>query len=95
MWTVFEHRRVEKQLKKLPTDVLKRYEKWKDIVELSGPTGLRLIRGFRDEGLGGEWKGFRSSRLNQQYRVIYRTESDRLLVQVVEVNPHDYRSKGQ
>ncbi|MDZ7686945.1 MAG: type II toxin-antitoxin system mRNA interferase toxin, RelE/StbE family [Gammaproteobacteria bacterium] len=95
MWGVYEHRRVDKQLKKLPEDVLKRYEKWKDIVELSGPVGLRKIRGFRDEALGGDWKGYRSSRLNQQYRVIYRVESDRLIVQVLEVNPHDYRRKGQ
>ncbi len=95
MWRVYEHRRVDKQLKKLPEDVLKRYEKWKDIVELSGPVGLRRIRGFRDEALSGDWKGYRSSRLNQQYRVIYRVESDRLIVQVVEVNPHDYRRKGQ
>ena len=94
MWEIYEHRRVEKQLGKLPTDVLKRYEKWKDIVELSGPVGLRLIRGFRDESLRGDWKGHRSSRLNQQYRVIYRTERDQLLVEVVEVNPHDYRRKS-
>jgi len=94
MWEVYEHRRVNKQLDKLPSDVLKRYEKWKDIVELSGPSGLRLIRGFRDEGLSGDWKGHRSSRLNQQYRVIYRAERDQLLVQVVEVNPHDYRRKS-
>ena len=95
MWGVYEHRRVEKQLRKLPEDVLKRYEKWKDIVGLSGPGGLRRIRGFRDEALSGEWKGYRSSRLNQQYRIIYRVESDRLIVQAVEVNPHDYRRKGQ
>lgn len=94
MWEIYEHRRVDKQLGKLPTDVLKRYEKWKDIVELSGPVGLRLIRGFRDESLRGDWKGHRSSRLNQQYRVIYRTERDQLLVEVVEVNPHDYRRKS-
>ena len=94
MWEVYEHRRVDKQLGKLPLDVLKRYEKWKDIVKLSGPAGLRLIKGFRDEALRGDWNGHRSSRLNQQYRVIYRTESDRLLVEVVEVNPHDYRRKN-
>ena len=94
MWEIYEHRRVDKQLGKLPTDVLKRYEKWKDIVELSGPVGLRLIRGFRDELLRGDWKGHRSSRLNQQYRVIYRTERNQLLVEVVEVNPHDYRRKS-
>ncbi len=93
MWSVYEHRRIEKQLAKAPRDVQKRYEKWKDIVELSGPAGLKLIRGLRDEALRGEWKGHRSSRLNQQYRVIYKLEDDHLLVQVVEVTPHDYRRK--
>jgi addiction module RelE/StbE family toxin len=94
MWEVFEHRRLDKQLRKIPVDILKKYEKWKDIVEISGPSGLRLIRGFRDEALGGDWKGHRSSRLSQQYRVIYRVDGDRLLVEVVEVNPHDYRRKS-
>ena len=44
--------------------------------------------------LRGDWKGHRSSRLNQQYRVIYCTKGDRLLVEVVEVNPHDYPKKS-
>ena len=93
MWTILEHRKLDKQLAKVPVEILKRYEKWKDIVEISGPQGLRLIKGFHDEALRGEWRGFRSSRLNQQYRVIYRIEGDELLVEVVEVNPHDYRRK--
>ena len=62
-------------------------------MEISGPVGLRLIRGFRDEVLKGEWKGHRSSRLSQQYRVIYRVDGEHLIVQVLEVNPHDYRRK--
>ena len=93
MWEVFEHRRAGKQLDSLPVEVLKRYEKWKDIVRISGPSGLRLIQGFRDEALRGEWGGHRSSRLNLQYRVIYRVEHDRVLVEVVAVAPHDYRRK--
>lgn len=93
MWTVLEHRKLDKQLAKVPVEILKRYEKWKDIVEISGPQGLRLIKGFHDEALPGEWRGFRSSRLNQQYRVIYRIEGDELLVEVIEVNPHDYGRK--
>lgn len=93
MWTIYEHRRVSKQLDSVPTDVLKRYEKWKDIVSISGPQGLRKIKGLRDESLGGEWKGYRSSRLNQQYRVIYKVEKDRILIEVVNVTPHDYRRK--
>lgn len=94
MWSIFEHRRLEKQLAKTPVEVQKRYEKWKDIVEISGPAGLKLIRGFRDEALRGEWKGYRSSRLNQQYRVIYQVEGDHFKVYVVEVTPHDYRRKS-
>jgi addiction module RelE/StbE family toxin len=93
MWTIYEHRRVSKQLDSIPNDVLKRYEKWKDIVTISGPQGLRKIKGLRDESLGGEWKGHRSSRLNQQYRVIYKVEKDKILVEVVSVTPHDYRRK--
>jgi len=93
MWEIFEHRRTARQLKKLPMEVLKRYEKWKDIVTVSGPAGLRLIRGFHDEALSGEWKGHRSSRLNEQYRVIYRIERDEMRVVVLSVTPHDYRRK--
>ncbi|MYH69371.1 MAG: type II toxin-antitoxin system mRNA interferase toxin, RelE/StbE family [Gammaproteobacteria bacterium] len=93
MWAVYEHRRVDKQLTKAPIEVQKRYEKWKDIVHISGPAGLKLIRGFRDEALRGEWQGFRSSRLNLQYRVIYRVEGENLMVQVVEMTAHDYWKK--
>jgi addiction module RelE/StbE family toxin len=94
MWTIFEHKKLDKQLSKAPIEIQKRYEKWKDIVELSGPSGLKLIRGFNDEALSGNWKGFRSSRLNQQYRVIYSIENGEMIVQVLEVTPHNYRRKS-
>ena len=77
----------------MPVDVLKRYEKWKDIVAISGPKGLKLIKGFNDEALRGEWKGHRSSRLNIQYRIIYKIEKEKLFVKVVKVTAHDYRRK--
>ena len=93
MWLIYEHRRAVRQLNSIPQDILKRYEKWKDIVSISGPQGLRLIKGFHDESLRGEWKGHRSSRLGKQYRVIYRVEKDRVLIQVVSVTAHDYRMK--
>ena len=93
MWAIYEHRRVAKSLSSAPVDVQKRYEKWKDIVTISGPKGLRLIKGLRDESLSGEWDGYRSSRLNLQYRVIYKVEKDKVLVLVENVTPHDYRRK--
>jgi addiction module RelE/StbE family toxin len=91
MWRIEEHRRVDKQLAAVPRDILKRYEKWKDIAMLSGPPGLRLIKGFHDEALAGDWKGHRSSRLNVQYRVIYRVLAEIQVFQVVSITAHDYR----
>ena len=92
MWGIEEHRRADKQLSvAVPQEILKRYEKWKDIARLSGPSGLRAIKGFHDESLAGEWKGYRSSRLGLQWRVLYRVVTDALLVQVVQVTAHDYR----
>ena len=93
MWRIFEHRNIQRRVRKTPQDVLKRYEKWKDIIEISGPAGLRLIRGFNDEPLRGDWKGHRSSRLGEQFRVIYRIEKKELFVLVIDLTAHDYRGK--
>ena len=93
MWKVYEHKAALKGLKSLPIDILKRYEKWKDIVAISGPAGLKLIKGFNDEALRGEWKGYRSSRLNIQYRIIYKIKNELLFVKVIKVTGHDYRRK--
>jgi mRNA-degrading endonuclease YafQ of YafQ-DinJ toxin-antitoxin module len=92
MWQIEEHRRVDKQFSgSVPIEVLKHYEKWKDIARVSGPPGLRAIKGFHDEALSGEWKGHRSSRLGLQWPVIYRVAANVLLIQVVQVTAHDYR----
>jgi mRNA-degrading endonuclease RelE of RelBE toxin-antitoxin system len=91
MWRIEEHRRVDRQLAGAPLEVLKRYEKWKDIAGISGPPGLRLIKGFHDKALSGQWKGYRSSRLGIQWRVIYRVVGEVLLIEVVSVTAHDYR----
>ncbi len=91
MWDIYEHKKATKQLKNIPNEILMRYEKWKDIVAISGPEGLKLIRGFNDESLSGEWEGHRSSRLNIQYRVIYKIVNEELYVKVFRVTPHDYR----
>ena len=91
MWRIEEHRRVDKQLDSVPREILQRYEKWKDIAMLSGPPGLRLIKGFHDEALAGEWKGHRSSRLGIQFRLIYRVVPSEQLFQVVSITAQDYR----
>jgi len=95
MWKILEHRQADKELSsgRVPVEILKRYEKWKDIAAISGPDGLRAIRGFHDEALAGEWKGCRSSRLNEQWRVIYSIEAGVMTVLVIRVTPHDYRRR--
>ena len=93
MWEIYEHRRIGRRVQRLPIEVLKRYEKWKDIVQISGPASLRLIKGLHDEVLRGEWRGHRSSRLGLQYRVIYRIIGREILVEVIDITAHDYRKK--
>lgn len=91
MWTIYEKKSLLKTIKKIPIQVLKHYELWKRIVELEGPQGLRLIKGMHDEGLVGKLKGYRSSRLTLQWRIIYKASKDELEVYVIDVNPHQYR----
>ena len=90
MWIIYEKKSVVRVLDRLPPDEVLKYEAWKRIVELEGPEGLRQIKGFHDEGLKGEWKGFRSSRLGRKWRAIYLVVKDQLEVFVVEVNSHTY-----
>jgi len=90
MWVVLEKKSVAKALKKIPDEVIVRYEAWKRIVELEGPLGLRNIKGFHDESLKGDWKGYRSSRLGLQWRVIYFRQDQQLEVYVIEITPHKY-----
>ena len=91
MWEIYEHRRLARRLPKLPVEILKRYEKWKDIVRVSGPRGLRLIQGFHDEALRGKWRGYRSARLGERYRLIYEVIAQEVRVHVIDITAHDYR----
>jgi addiction module RelE/StbE family toxin len=91
MWQIEEHLRIDKQISSVPNEVLKRYEKWKDIASISGPQGLRLIKGFHDETLSGKWKGYRSSRLGDQWRIIYNIITEKMLFRVASITAHDYR----
>ena len=86
MWEIYEHNSLVRKLGRIPVEILKRYEKWKDIVAISGPQGLRLIKGFHDEILKGQWRGFRSSRLGKQYRIIYKIENKKLYVKGYRYN---------
>jgi len=90
MWHIKEHHDIAKQCLKLPQPIVKKYELWKNIVFRHGPEKLKEFSGFHDEKLKGERKGQRSSRLSDQYRVIYTVEKDIIAVLVMEITPHKY-----
>lgn len=90
MWHIKEHSDIAKQCLKLPPTIVKKYELWKNIVFRHGPEKLKEFPGFCGEKLKGERKGQRSSRLSNQYRVIYTVERDIVTVLVMEITPHKY-----
>jgi len=66
---------------------------WVEVATHEGPAGLRVFPGFSDEALSGDWKGFRSSRLSRQYRVIYSSDKDSVRILVVDITAHDYKRR--
>lgn len=89
---IIEKKTLIKKIKRaqIPQNILKHYEIWKRIIELSGVEGLSFIKGLHDEALKGKWAGFRSSRLSIQWRVLYKMEEDIFEVFVIDINPHKY-----
>ncbi|MFA4875599.1 MAG: type II toxin-antitoxin system mRNA interferase toxin, RelE/StbE family [bacterium] len=91
MWTVLEHRtKATRVIDSAPLQVQRKYTVWKQIVQRDGPFELRKLPGFKDHALKGRWEGYRSSYLNDQYRVIYNIEKETVTVFVEQVGPHDY-----
>ena len=91
MWTIVEERDAAKTLDKLQPQLAEKYAFWCAIVRQSGPRGLRAIKSFHDEKLSGKLAQLRSSRLNQQWRILYRVEVEVVTVYVERITPHVYR----
>ncbi len=82
----------ERQLAKIPGHIVRKFALWVDLVSVEGLAAARVIPGYRDHGLKGEWSGYRAIRLSAAYRAIYqeRQAGTIRLVYVEEVNKHDY-----
>lgn len=91
MWTIVEARGAAKAIDRLPPPIAEKYAFWCAVVRQSGPRGLHAIEAFHDEKLAGKLSHLRSSRLNLQWRVLYRVQGDEVTVYVERVTPHDYR----
>ena len=88
-----ESRQAYKDLSKAPQQILRSYEIWARLVEEHGHFSLRRFPGYHDEALRGELEGYRSSRLNLKWRVIYSVQRGGKIeiVCVERVSAHDYR----
>ena len=90
-------RDAQKQLKRVPRQILRKFEGWVVLVTEEGIEAARKIPGYHDEPLSGDRLGQRSIRLNRSYRAIYeecQADDDESLVvefiSVEEVMNHDY-----
>ncbi|MFJ1270055.1 type II toxin-antitoxin system mRNA interferase toxin, RelE/StbE family [Legionella lytica] len=76
----------KKDLKKVSQYIAIKLYQWVESVSHDGLLEVRKISGYHDEPLQGKRKGQRSIRLNKAYRANGQME----LVEVMEVNKHDY-----
>ena len=93
-YTVEISTEAEKNLKKIPGNLVMKLALWVKHVNNEGIIQVRKIKGYHDEPLKGKRKGQRSIRLNKAYRAIY-TEHDNgkvelNYIEVNEVNKHEY-----
>lgn len=80
----------EKQLERVPDFIQKKVILWVFLVESKGLAEVMKSPGFHDEPLKGIHQGKRSVRMNRAYRLIYRLIEDRIHIELLEVNKHDY-----
>ncbi|MFK5953716.1 MAG: hypothetical protein QM498_11705, partial [Desulfobacterium sp.] len=59
-------------------------------VETFGIEEIRVVPGYHDEPLRGNRAGQRSIRLSKAYRAFYVEHDDTIIIEVIEVNKHDY-----
>ena len=93
MWRVLISKTADKELKKAPQEARDSFDAWKNVAEQNGPIGIKVINGYWDHALKGEWEGARASSLNKHWRVIYVVNGQEIRIMVLTVTPHDYRRK--
>lgn len=86
--------RAEKDLKRLPANIITKLIIWVETIERIGLRKTRKLKGYHDEPLKGKRQGQRSVRLNKAYRAIYQErkcgEIELNFIEILEVNKHDY-----
>ena len=85
-------RSAQKDLKKVPREILLSFYAWVDRLDKIGIDETKKIKGYNDEALRGKRKGQRSVRLNKAYRAIYTIDKtgEIKILEVLEVSKHKY-----
>jgi len=84
------NKKAQKQFKKIPTHIQGKLQSWIESVEAFGIEEIRIIPGYHDEPLTGQRTGQRSIRLSRAYRAFYVEYDDKIMIEIIEVNKHDY-----
>lgn len=84
------NKKAQKQFKKMPTHIQGKLQSWIESVEAFGIKEIRIIPGYHDEPLTGQKIGQRSIRLSRAYRAFYVEYDDKIMIEIIEVNKHDY-----
>ncbi len=87
---IVDERKILKTLNKLDKSIRAAYSAWKGIVTNHGLRGLRAVKGFHLEKLKGKRKGQYSCRLNRGYRVFFKKIDNNFVIEVLEINKHEY-----
>ncbi|MBF0233360.1 MAG: type II toxin-antitoxin system mRNA interferase toxin, RelE/StbE family [Desulfamplus sp.] len=83
-------KKAQKQLQKLPIHIIRKLQTWSAQVEMIGIREVRKISGYHDEPLQGNRSDQRSIRLSKAYRAFYIEYADQIIIEVIEVNNHEY-----
>jgi len=86
---IYLSKKAQKDIRKAPKHVLVALDRWVVFVKTFGILLAQEEGAFKDKPLQGKLFGYRSIRLNHQWRAIYHPSS-RELVELVRVTPHDY-----
>ena len=85
------NKKAQKQFKKVPSHIKNNFQTWSEQVELYGIVKVRKIKGYHDEPLYIHRSGQRSVRLSKAYLAFYIEHKNSIIIEVIEVNKHDYR----
>ena len=87
---VFLSKQAEKDLSKVPSFILRKFNFWMESIIEIGLEETRKYTGFHDKILKGNRRGQYSIRLNRSYRDFYELKKKNKVIYVLEVNKHEH-----